>query len=104
MWRSEIWVLTGAMLLAAAGAFANAVDDGNAGLDALKKEDYPTAIRMFSRALKSGQLAGADKEFAYLNRGKAYLGNHQLDLAIADLKAAVKLAPDDSEAADALSE
>jgi tetratricopeptide (TPR) repeat protein len=96
--------LAGATLFTVAAAFANSVDDGNAGLDALNKNDFATAIKMFTRAIKSGQLAGSDKEFAYLNRGKAYLGNHQVDLAIADLKAAARLVPGDGDVATALAE
>jgi tetratricopeptide (TPR) repeat protein len=88
----------------AAAAWANASDDGNAGLDALNNGQYEQAIRLFTRALKSGELAGDDKEFAYLNRGKAYIGKHQYKLAIADLKAALALKPDDSDAQSALDE
>jgi tetratricopeptide (TPR) repeat protein len=85
-----------------AGAFAAAIDDGNAGLEALNAGAYDKAISLFTRAIKSGQLAGDDKEFAYLNRGKAYLGKHAYARAVADLKMAIKISPDDNDAKDAL--
>ncbi len=89
-------------LTVATGTFAAAVDDGNAGLEALNSGAYDKAIALFTRAIKSGQLAGDDKEFAYLNRGKAYLGKHAYARAVADLRMAVKISPDDADAKDAL--
>ncbi len=59
-------------------------------------------MKLFTHALRSGDLQGDDKEFAYYNRGKAYLGEHEYKLAIADLKAALKLKPDDDDAQSAL--
>jgi tetratricopeptide (TPR) repeat protein len=85
-------------------AWANAVDDGNAGVDALNSGDYGKAVKLFTHAIASGQLAGDDKEFAYFNRGKAYLGEHEYKLAAADLKTALKLKPDDADAQAALAE
>ncbi|MEJ1970645.1 MAG: tetratricopeptide repeat protein [Rhizomicrobium sp.] len=86
----------------ATGALAAAADDGNAGLDALNAGDYDKAIALFTRAIKSGQLAGDDKEFAYLNRGKAYLAKHNYAKAVADLTAAVRINPGDDDAKAAL--
>jgi tetratricopeptide (TPR) repeat protein len=88
----------------ATAAVAGAIDDGNAGLDALNKGSYDEAVRLFTKALKSGQLKGDDQEFAYFNRGKAYVGKHDYAKAIADLKKAVKIKPDDTDAQDALTE
>ncbi|HEY2068520.1 MAG TPA: tetratricopeptide repeat protein [Rhizomicrobium sp.] len=91
-----------AAVLLSAAAWANAVDDGNAGVEALNNGNYDQAVKLFTHALKSGELKGDDKEFAYYNRGKAYLGEHEYKLAIADLKAALKLKPDDGDAQSAL--
>jgi tetratricopeptide (TPR) repeat protein len=85
-------------------AMAGAVDDGNAGLEALNAGDFDKAIALFTRALNSGQLTGDDKEFAYLNRGKAYAAKHNYVKAVADLKQAVRINPADDDAKAALAE
>jgi len=79
-------------------AHANALDDGNDGLKALQNGDNDTAINLFTRALKSGQLKGDDREFAYANRGKAYLNKGDLSDAVVDLDAARQMKPDDTDA------
>jgi tetratricopeptide (TPR) repeat protein len=79
-------------------ASADAASDGNQGLTALQQGDNDTAIRLFSHALGSGQLSGDDLEFAYANRGKAYLNKHDLSSAIADLDRARQMKPDDTDA------
>jgi tetratricopeptide (TPR) repeat protein len=81
-----------------AAAFANPADDGNQGLAALQQGDNDTAIAMFTRALGSRQLTGDDLEFAYANRGKAYLNKGNYSLAVADLDRARQMKPDDSDA------
>jgi tetratricopeptide (TPR) repeat protein len=81
---------------------ANSTADGNAGLSALNRGSYREAIRLFTRAIKAGDLAAADQEFAYLNRGKAYLLEGRKTLALADFKTAISLKPDDTEAQEAL--
>lgn len=93
-----------AVFLTTANVFANANDDGNAGLDALNSGSYDKAVTLFTRALKSGQLAGDDEEFAYLNRAKAYIGKQEYAKATADLKMALKLNPNDTDAQNALDE
>ena len=47
----------------AAAAWANASDDGNAGLDALNNGQYEQAIKLFTRALNKGAEGAA--EFAH---------------------------------------
>jgi tetratricopeptide (TPR) repeat protein len=102
--KSAILYLALAAAALPALACANAVDDGNAGVDALNNGAYDKAVKLFTHALRSGELKGDDEEFAYLSRGKAYLGEHDDKLAIADFKAALKLKPGDSEAQSALDE
>jgi tetratricopeptide (TPR) repeat protein len=77
-------------------AWADAADDGNRGLAALQQGDNDTAIMLFTRAL--GRLEGDDKEFAYANRGKAYLNKADYSSAIADLDRARQMKPDDADA------
>lgn len=90
------------LLLATAAGRASGVDDANAGLNALNRGDYATAVRLFSKALGEGGLSAADRELAFVKRGRAYLGEHRDDLARADLERALKLDPNDPEAANLL--
>jgi tetratricopeptide (TPR) repeat protein len=88
------------VLLATAthAALAGAADDANAGMDALNAGKYAKAIQLFTRALKSKTLSSADEESAYVERGKANLGEHNNTLAAADFERALKLNPADDEA------
>lgn len=90
------------LLLAMPGSRANSVDDANAGLDALNRGDYATAVQLFTKALEAGELSAADRELAFVKRGQAYLGEHRDDLALTDLDQALKLDPADQEAANLL--
>jgi tetratricopeptide (TPR) repeat protein len=93
--------ITGALLIATS-AHASAAQDGNAGLDALNSGDYDRAISLFTRALNSRELGGDDREFAYANRGRAYLKKGDLSSAIVDLDQARRAKPDDVDAQDDL--
>jgi len=59
---------------------------------------------LFTRALKGHDLSPDDREFAYLNRGKAYLGKGDTTDASADLRKALALKPDDADAQSALAQ
>jgi tetratricopeptide (TPR) repeat protein len=83
-------------------AHAGGVADGEAGLKALQSGAYGEAIRLFTRAINAGDLSADDREFAYLNRGKAYLAKADQKDAAADLRQALSLKPDDTEARSAL--
>lgn len=96
--RGFLFGIAGAMLLVSA-ARADGVGDANAGMAALDRGDYAEAVRLFTKAL-DGNLSSADKESAYVERAKAYLGGQRTDLALADLDRALKLDPSDKEAAD----
>jgi hypothetical protein len=91
-----------AAVMAASHVRADGVADGNAGMEALKNQDYDKAIRMFTRALLVGKLSQEDSEFAYFNRGNAYAGQGDLDKAIADYQKAIQIKPDDADAQSAL--
>jgi tetratricopeptide (TPR) repeat protein len=91
-------------LLSATVAWAGPEDDGNAGLTALQQGDYTRAISLFTRALNSGKLSSNDKEFAYSQRGTAYLKAGKITAAITDFKRALKLKPDDQDAQSGLDE
>jgi len=91
-------------LFVATAAWAGPEEDGNAGLTALQQGNYTRAITLFTRALNSGKLSSNDKEFAYSQRGTAYLKAGKVTSAIADFKRALKLKPDDADAQSGLDE
>jgi len=88
----------------ASTAAAGPTEDGNAGLEALKNGDYKHAEALFTRALGSKQLSNDDREFAYSQRGEAYLKDGAAAAALADFKRALKLKPDDADAQSGLEE
>ena len=96
--RLAVVLLLAFMPLFATAARADGADAGNRGLQALDQGDYDGAIALFTHALKYGQLADEDQEFAYANRGDAYLKKGDLSLAIADLDRARQMKPDDTDA------
>lgn len=91
-----------AALLLAGAAVANGVEDGNAGLEALNRGDYDLAVRLFTRAIAAADLTPDDREFAYVNRGRAYLGKKAYKLAAADFRAAGRIKPGDDDAQEGL--
>lgn len=58
--------------------------DGHAGLDALNRGDYDTAIQLFSRVLADASLTQNNRAKGHYNRGVAYLDKGLYDQAIAD--------------------
>jgi tetratricopeptide (TPR) repeat protein len=90
--------LTVALTAGAALAKERGSDLANAGLDALNAHDYAKAVDLFSAAIHSGDLKGGDEEYAYVERGQAYLSSKQYGLAQADFKHALELKPDDRDA------
>jgi tetratricopeptide (TPR) repeat protein len=100
VWSVALPILGAALI--ATSAHASSTDDGNAGLTALNHGSFDEAIRLFSHAIKAGDLSTDDQEFAYLNRGKAYLAKGRKTLALADFRKAARLKPDDAEAQAAL--
>jgi lipoprotein NlpI len=64
-----------------------------AGYDARIAGDYSAAIRLLSAAIGSGKLNNNDLATSYNNRGMAFAATGELDKAIADYSAAIKIAP-----------
>jgi tetratricopeptide (TPR) repeat protein len=95
--KAVLWGLAATIILAG-GARANALDDGNAGLQALNSGDYDHAIGLFTKAIDSHRLKKDDQEFAYANRGRAYLKKGDYSSAIVDLDRARRAKPDDVDA------
>jgi tetratricopeptide (TPR) repeat protein len=77
-------------------AHAGGLDDAKAGRLALQHGDYDEAIRLYSRAIESGDLSQDDLASAHESRGYAYDHKGQYDEAIADYDVAIRLKPDDA--------
>jgi tetratricopeptide (TPR) repeat protein len=82
----------------ASSAWADGVSDANAGLQAMNQGDPKTAIRLFTQAIASGTLSNDDLEYAYAQRGNAYLQRNEPDHARRDADAALRLKPGDPDA------
>ncbi|MBS1983507.1 MAG: hypothetical protein JST16_04985 [Bdellovibrionales bacterium] len=80
-----------------ARADPQAVADANAGLDALDRGEYGSAVAMFTRALNEGGLSSQDQELAYVKRARAFVALRQYDFASKDLDQASILQPTDPE-------
>ncbi|MEQ9519639.1 MAG: tetratricopeptide repeat protein [Parvibaculum sp.] len=79
-----------------APASANAIDDNTDCYEQFRGGDMKLAIYYCSRAIQSGELETGDVVAALLNRGVAYKNTGNLEMAIADYSAALKLSPDDA--------
>lgn len=84
------------------GAFAVPVADpiqlGAAGLAALDRGAYQEAVGLFTRILAARHLKADDRELAYLKRGEAKIALGMPAAGEADLRAALKIHPEDAEA------
>jgi tetratricopeptide (TPR) repeat protein len=93
-------ILLGTIVLAAvvSAAKADAVSDATAGLEALNRGDAKAAREFFTHAIDSGKLSPNDLEYAYVERGKAYLQRNEPDHARRDADKALSLNPTDPDA------
>jgi tetratricopeptide (TPR) repeat protein len=95
----NLWLAAGAaVVLAAAAANANPLDDAKAGMQAYDKGDNPAAVRLFTSAINSHRLLRSDQELAYVKRAQAHIALGQGQAALADSYSALNLDPADSEA------
>jgi tetratricopeptide (TPR) repeat protein len=85
-------------LLAISAAWASGYDDFVAGLTASQQGKSQPAIDAFTRALTGSDLAPSLQPIAYLDRGRAYWEQGDLDRASADFTAAIRLKPDFADA------
>lgn len=67
-----------------------------AGVEAIKAEDYQKAIDEFSRAIEIGGLNAENERAAHLNRGIAYAKLKQCPNAIPDFGKALEIGGDDA--------
>jgi tetratricopeptide (TPR) repeat protein len=95
-------ISTGHFVLTPATGQSYSINNAAAGLEALHRGSYDDAIRLLTKAINDGNLPSDDLEFAYLNRGKAYLAKGDYANAVTDLKKATELKPADADARHAL--
>ena len=86
------------LLAAAAPSRAGSIEDATAGLDALKRSDFGTAVNLFGKAIAAGTLSTQDLELALVKRGEAYVRMNRGAQAVRDLDEALRLNPGDEEA------
>jgi tetratricopeptide (TPR) repeat protein len=84
------WIAVTAAVLLAAPARA----DASGAWDDCRGNDFKLAVQACTATLRDGALSGADLAMAYGDRGFAYERLDQLDKAIADFDAAIRLKPD----------
>ena len=77
-------------------ARAGPADLLQAGQDAVQSGQWDQAIRLYTQAIASPGLASSDVAFAHVNRGYAHFAKGELDAAITDYGAAIRLAPKDA--------
>lgn len=86
------------MVCGASPAWAGGMDDANAGLAALNGGNYDEAIRLYTKAIASGELSQDYLSIAYINRGRSWYFKKDFDKAIADFTKAIEIDPKDADA------
>jgi tetratricopeptide (TPR) repeat protein len=76
--------------------WAGGLEDGIAGFAAESRDNYDEAIRLYTKAIKSGELAGEQLKRVYKGRGYAWYGKGDYDRAIADYTKAIEIDPKDA--------
>jgi tetratricopeptide (TPR) repeat protein len=87
------FLLLSLMFFLASPAWAGGLDDANAGLAALNGHNYDEAIRLYTKAIESGELSQKDLSIVLYNRGLAWKDKGDYDKAIADYTKAIELDP-----------
>ncbi len=78
--------------------WANGVDDANIGVAALRENNYDEAIRLFTKAIASGELSQKQLSSVYPLRGIAWEGKGDYNKAIADCTKGIELDPKNAAA------
>lgn len=85
-------------LAASSDASASGLDDALAGRSAIEEHRYDDALRLFTRAINSGELSPRDLAGAHYGRGIAYAEKQNYNLAIAEFGEMIRFRPDYSPA------
>jgi tetratricopeptide (TPR) repeat protein len=72
-------------------AFSSGIDDSIAGFEAEKRGENEVAIKMYTKAINSGDIDDEPKSILYYSRGLLYLKGEQPEKAIVDFTEAFKL-------------
>ncbi|MEW6263022.1 MAG: tetratricopeptide repeat protein [Thermodesulfobacteriota bacterium] len=81
------------MILLSLQAQAGGMDDYLAGREAAKNRQMDEAIKLYTKAIDSGELKEKDLAQAYNSRGNAWFDKGDLDQAIADYTRAIEADP-----------
>lgn len=76
--------------------------DGAAANEAFIRGDYARAVELYTSILSNGSLKKEDREGSLVNRGYAYIKIGRAQEAVADLRQALTLDPNDCQASSAL--
>ena len=85
-----IFIFLSVMVCITSLGWAGAVDDIKAGNKAAEGGEHDKAIRLFTKAIESGELSQENLGIAYYNRGNAWYRKGEYDKAIADYTKAIE--------------
>jgi hypothetical protein len=86
-------LLLSLMVCLTSPAWAGGLDDAKAGFAAAARCNYDKAIRLFTRAIESGELSRGYLSVVYNNRGNAWDKKGDYGKAIADYTKAIEINP-----------
>lgn len=92
------WLVLLLLAIPAGLAHADSLALAKSGREAQAKGDLDGAIRLYAQAILEGGLSKQNQAVVLNNRGIAYWAKGEIDKAIADYDAALRLAPDYAEA------
>jgi lipoprotein NlpI len=91
-------LLLSLMVCVTSPGWASGFDDAQAGITAADKGDNDKAIRLYTKAIASGELSRENLSSVYYNRGIAWDGKGDSDKAIADYTKTIEIDPKNASA------